>query len=124
MKHLMHNQSNFLISLFVYRGDEKTRLELGPAAESFPSNVGPEFAPLSDSDRRALLKLSAGVEVHLDENDLGQLLNVSTLGTEPKKLQVQDEEKAQSKTKISLKTGVKKIKLKVAGKKEKMPSTR
>ena len=110
--------------MFVYRGDEKTRLELGPAAESFPSNVGPEFAPLSDSDRRALLKLSAGVEVHLDENDLGQLLNVSTLGTEPKKLQVQDEEKAQSKTKISLKTGVKKIKLKVAGKKEKMPSTR
>lgn len=75
----------------------------------------PEFAPLCDSDRRAIATLASGIEIHLDEHDLGQVLNVSTLGTAPKKLQVQAEEKTQSKSKI----GLKKIKLKFAGKKNK-----
>lgn len=103
------------IYTYVYRGDEKTRLELGPIAESFPSNVSPKFAPLCDSDRRAIAALASGIEIHLDKYDLGQVLNVSTLGTEPKKVPVRAPEKTQGKTTISLK----KIKLKFAGKKNK-----
>ncbi|KAI8111084.1 hypothetical protein M9434_004657 [Picochlorum sp. BPE23] len=94
---------------------EKSRFDLGPLAEKFPSQAAPTFALLTESDDAALLNtLRGGGQAEVGG---GVLMDTSMLGQPPTETrQKKKEEGEKSKTKISLKVGAmakKKLKLKL-----------